>query len=236
MNNLNRQRYSADGMLRPHRWPSCRFRVMGVICLTLMLGACSGAYYGTMEQFGVHKRDILVDRIEDAQLAQQDGQQQFRDALEQFRSVVNFDGGELQQIYDRLNGEFEDSEAAADTIRNRIRAVESVADDLFDEWDSELALYTNQTLRRDSEQQLTATRQRYARLIQAMRRAESTLDPVLNNLRDNVLYLKHNLNARAIASLRGELDTINTDVDRLLAAMQEAITESDRFIAGMRSE
>lgn len=236
MNKLDRQRYSADGMLHPGRRRSYKLRVMGVMCLMLLLGACSSAYYGTMEQFGIHKRDILVDRIEEAQLAQQDGQQQFKDALEQFRSVVNFDGGELQQIYDRLNAEFEDSEAAADTIRNRIRAVESVADDLFDEWDSELALYTNQTLRRDSEQQLTATRQRYARLIQAMRRAESTLDPVLNNLRDNVLYLKHNLNARAIASLRGELATINTDVDRLLAAMQEAITESDRFIAGMRSE
>ncbi|MDO9477939.1 MAG: DUF2959 domain-containing protein [Pseudohongiella sp.] len=208
---------------------------MAIVCSVLLMSACSSAYYGTMEQFGVHKRDILVDRIEDAQLAQQDGQQQFKDALEQFRSVVNFDGAELQQIYDRLNREFEDSETAAEIIRNRIRAVESVADDLFDEWDSELALYTNQTLRRDSEQQLTATRQRYARLIQSMRRAESTLDPVLNNLRDNVLYLKHNLNARAIASLRGELDTINADVGRLLDAMQEAIAESERFIAAMRT-
>jgi len=89
-------------------------------------------------------------------------------------------------------------------------------------------------LRRDSEQQLRDTRTRYARLIAAMHRAEVTLDPVLDSLRDNVLYLKHNLNARAIASLRGELDTINTDVDRLINAMELAIEESDRFIAEMR--
>jgi hypothetical protein len=208
-------------------------RLLPVMVLTL-LSACSSAYYGAMEQVGKHKRDILVDRIESAQSAQQEGQEQFRDALEQFRSVVNFDGGELQQIYDRLNREFEDSEAAAETIRTRIRAVETVAEDLFDEWEDELALYTNQSLRRDSEQQLGATRQRYTRLIQAMHRAENTLDPVLDNLRDNVLYLKHNLNARAIASLRGELDTINTDVDRLIQAMEAAIAESDRFIAEMR--
>mgnify|MGYP001627116196 CR=1 FL=1 len=209
-------------------------RILPVMVLTLLLSACSSAYYGAMEQVGIHKRDILVDRIESAQSAQQEGQEQFRDALEQFRSVVNFDGGELQQIYDRLNREFEDSEAAAETIRTRIRAVETVAEDLFDEWEDELALYTNQSLRRDSEQQLGATRQRYTRLIQAMHRAENTLDPVLDNLRDNVLYLKHNLNARAIASLRGELDTINTDVDRLIQAMEAAIAESDRFIAEMR--
>lgn len=200
----------------------------------VLFSACETAYYGTMEQFGVHKRDILVDRIGEAQSAQEDGQEQFRDALEQFRSVVNFDGGELQQVYDRLNSEFEDTEAAAERIRDRIKDVESVADALFDEWDDELDLYTNQTLRRDSEQQLRDTRTRYSRLIGAMQRAEATLDPVLDSLRDNVLYLKHNLNARAIASLRGELDTINTDVDRLISAMEIAIAESDRFIAEMR--
>lgn len=202
--------------------------------VVFLFTACESAYYGTMEQLGVHKRDILVDRIGEAQSAQQQGQEQFRDALEQFRSVVNFDGGELQRVYDRLNTEFEDSEEAAQRIRDRITAVDSVAAALFDEWGDELELYTNQALRRDSEQQLRDTRTRYTRLIGAMRRAEATLDPVLNSLRDNVLYLKHNLNARAIASLRGELDTINTDVDRMIDAMELAIAESDRFIAEMR--
>ena len=209
-------------------------RVVLLSLIVLVLGACESAYYGTMEQFGVHKRDILVDRIGEAQSAQEQGQEQFRDALEQFRSVVNFNGGELQEIYNHLNAEFEDSEDAADLIRERIQAVESVADALFDEWQDELALYTNQNLRRESEQQLRDTRARYARLIAAMHRAEVTLDPVLDNLRDNVLYLKHNLNARAIASLRAELDTINTDVDRLIDAMELAIAESERFIAQMQ--
>jgi len=200
----------------------------------LMSSSCQTAYYGTMEQFGVHKRDILVDRITDAQTAQQEGQEQFQDALEQFRSVVNFDGGELEAVYEKLNGEFEDSEAAADKIRDRIKDVESVADALFDEWTDELDLYSNQTLRRESEQQLRETRTRYERLIASMHRAEDTLDPVLDSLRDNTLYLKHNLNARAIASLRGELDSIDNNVDVLIAAMQAAIAESDSFIAQMR--
>jgi hypothetical protein len=211
-------------------------RAVLAVLVIMTLAGCESAYYNTMERFGVHKREILVDRIAEAQTAQQDGQQQFRDALEQFRSVVTFDGGNLQQLYDRLNAEFEDTEKAAARIRDRIASVESVADALFKEWESELGDYTNQTLRRDSEQQLRTTRTRYTRVITAMNRAESTLDPVLDNLRDNVLYLKHNLNARAVASLRGELDTINTDVEKLLEAMQLAIAESDRFIAEMRQE
>ena len=206
------------------------------VLLLMSLAACESTYYNTMERLGVHKREILVDRIAEAQAAQQEGQEQFRDALEQFRSVINFDGGDLQQLYDRLNAEFEDSERVATLIRDRIASVESVAEALFDEWEDELDDYTNQTLRRDSEQQLRTTRTRYSRVIAAMNRAETTLDPVLDSLRDNVLYLKHNLNARAVASLRGELDNINTDVERLLEAMQQAIAESDRFIAEMRQQ
>ena len=64
----------------------------------LILSACESSYYGAMEQFGVHKRDILIDRIEEAQEAQEEGQEQFKDALEQFRSVVSFDGGELEEV------------------------------------------------------------------------------------------------------------------------------------------
>jgi hypothetical protein len=206
-----------------------------LICLAmLMLAACESAYYGALERLGVPKRELLVDRIGEAQEAQQEGQEQFQDALTQFRSVVNFDGGELQEVYERLNTEYEDSEEAADRIRDRIAAVESVATALFEEWELELGEYTNQNLRRDSEQQLRATRARYSRLTAAMHSAEATLDPVLNSLRDNVLYLKHNLNARAIASLRGELDTIDTDVGQLIAAMQLAIAESESFIAEMQ--
>lgn len=213
----------------------CMVRSLLLLLTVTVLTACQSAYYGTMERLGVPKREIMVSRITEAQEAQEEGQEQFKNALEQFRSVVNFDGGELQAVYDRLDAEFQDSEAAADRIRNRIRAVEDVADALFDEWEDELDLYSNDSLRRDSERQLQDTRLRYQRLLTAMHRAEQTIDPVLDNLRDNVLYLKHNLNARAIASIRGELDTINADVGRLIEAMEAAIAESDRFINEMQA-
>ncbi len=204
--------------------------------LLLCLASCESTYYDVMEKVGVHKRDILIDRVVEAQETQEEGQEQFRDALEQFRSVVNFEGGELEDAYSRLNDEYEDSVAAAERIRDRIEAVESVATALFDEWTGELNEYSNASLRRDSERQLRDTRRSYDRVISAMRRAESSIDPVLASLKDNVLYLKHNLNARAIASLKGELGTVNTDVDALIAAMQKAIDESNAFISQMRGE
>ncbi len=212
-----------------------RFTALLSILLTAaLLTACQTAYYNAWEKVGVEKRDIMIDRIEDAQGAQEDGQKQFKDALEQFRSVVNFDGGNLEKVYDKLSGEYEDSVEAAEEIQDRIDSVEDVANDLFAEWKKEIGEFSDAKLRRDSQAKLTSTKQQYTQLARSMRSAEKTMHPVLATLKDQVLYLKHNLNARAIASLDGELQTINADVDRLVKAMQKSIDESKTFIAQMK--
>lgn len=206
--------------------------LMAVLML-VTLTACESVYYRGMEKIGIPKRDIFVDRIEEVQSAQREGQEQFKSALDQFRALVNIDGGELAETYDRLNDEYEDSIAAAERIRERIDSVESVADALFDEWEDELDDYQSAALRRDSSRKLKETRAQYKNLLAAMRRAESRIDPVLEPLHDQVLYLKHNLNAQAIGSLQGELANINRDVDELIAAIDKSIDEADRFIAQM---
>lgn len=210
--------------------------LLSLVVMVVFLAGCQRAYYNTMERFGVHKRDILVDRVEDARDSQQEAQEQFTSALDQFRTLVDIDGGDLEKEYDRLNREYERSESAAQEIRDRIDSIEHVATALFREWEGELDDYTDAALRRESQRQLRDTQQRYQQLIATMRRAEERMNPVLNTMRDQVLYLKHNLNARAIQALKGEVTTIDRDVDRLLAAMNEAIAEADRFIKDMRSE
>ena len=205
-----------------------------VAVFSLLLSGCESTYYNAMEKVGIHKRDILIDRIEDTQEAQQEGQEQFKNALEQFKSVVNFDGGELEKVYNRLNDEYEASEKAAESIRNHIDDVESVAEALFEEWEDELEEYSNPSLRRDIQKQLSATKRQYQRLLSSMQKAEKSINPVLTTMKDNVLYLKHSLNARAIASIKGELATINRDVSILLNNMQKAIDESDAFIRQLR--
>lgn len=204
-----------------------------LVFMAVTLAACESAYYRGMEKIGIPKRDILVDRVEDVQVAQREGQEQFKSALEQFRAVINVDGGELAETYDRLNDEYEESLTAAERIRDRIDSVESVAEALFDEWEDELDDYQSAALRRDSAAKLKQTRQQYAQLLKAMQRAESRIDPVLKPLADQVLYLKHNLNARAIGGLKGELATLNEEVDSLVRAMEASIAEADRFIAQM---
>jgi hypothetical protein len=186
-----------------------------------------------MEQIGVHKRDILVDRVEEARDSQEEAKVQFSSALEQFSTLLNFDGGDLQRTYETLEEEFEESESRAKDVSDRIRAVESVSADLFEEWEEGLTLYTNQDLRRSSENSLRETRVRYNQLIKAMYTAETKMEPVINAFRDQVLFLKHNLNSRAIASLRSELITIEGDISQLISDMEASIAESNRFLTEM---
>jgi hypothetical protein len=201
--------------------------------MSLLLAACSSTYYRAMEGVGIEKRDILVDRVEDARDAQDDAAEQFASALDRFRSVVEVGGGDLEDTYDTLSNEYERSLSRADEVSERIDSIEGVAADLFEEWEQELEQYSSPTLRANSAALLRDTRTRYGGLMSAMRRAEASMPPVLEAFRDQVLVLKHNLNAMAIGALRNELDSIERDTARLIAEMQKAISEANAFIASM---
>jgi Ribonuclease G/E len=190
-------------------------------------------YYDSMEKLGWHKRDLLVSRVQDARDEQQEAKEEFQTALEKFTDVVGFEGGDLQSNYDKLNDQFERCERQAGKVRDRIESIESVAIALFDEWETELETYSSPDLRRRSEEQLVQTRARYDQLIGAMHRAEQKMEPVLVAFGDQVLFLKHNLNAQAIASLQGEVVSLESDVGDLIAEMEAAIAEANSFIQAM---
>jgi hypothetical protein len=66
-----------------------------------------------------------------------------------------------------------------------------------------------------------------------MKAAEAKMDPVLAAFKDQVLFLKHNLNARAIASLQDTVGRVESDVQRLVAEMEASINEANTFIQQM---
>ena len=213
-----------------------RLPLILIFSLAFLGSGCETAYYGTMEKLGYHKRDLMVNRVESARDAQEDAKEQFESALEKFSSVLQFDGGDLEDKYDQLKAAYDRSSARAQTVRDRIDSVEDVASDLFDEWEAELKQYSSDSLRRSSARKLKQTRRQYTQLIGAMKRAESKMDPVLTAFHDQVLFLKHNLNARAIASLQTELVSVESEVNSLIKDMNASIREADAFISTMTDE
>jgi len=196
----------------------------------LSLSACQSAYYNAMEKVGIHKRDILVDRVESARDAQDEAQQEFKSALEELSSVINFDGGDIQSVYDTLNDQYQSSKEAAEQVTNKIDKIEDVAQALFTEWETEITQYKSAKFKQSSQTQLRQTKLSYAKLVRSMRRSEQKMAPVLTSLNDNVLFLKHNLNASAINAIGLEFKSLQQEIKNLVNEVNKSIAESNKFI------
>ncbi|MCB2382823.1 MULTISPECIES: DUF2959 domain-containing protein [Shewanella] len=210
-----------------------RLITSGLIAASLLLSGCQSAYYGAMEKVGYHKRDIMVDRVKDAKESQEDAQKEFSSALEEMQALLNHDGGNLEKAYNKAKDEYESAQSAADNVSNRIKKVEDVAEALFDEWQDEIGEISKASLRRNSDAKLKETRRAYEQLIKSMHRAESKMPPILTAMKDNMLYLKHNLNAQAIGAIKGEFASLQTDISGLIKEMNKSINESNKFIESL---
>jgi len=204
-----------------------------ILAMTLSLSGCQSAYYSAMESVGVHKRDILVDRVEETKESQEESQEEFQSALERLTTLIDFEGGELQDAYNQLNDDYESSLQAANDVTNNINKVEDVAEALFEEWADELEQYKSASLKRESSKKLNTTQRQFDQLLRSMRSAESKMEPVLSSLRDNVLYLKHNLNAQAVSAIKGEFTNLKRDIKVLMDDMNKSIADSNKFIEQM---
>ncbi|HEY2953056.1 MAG TPA: DUF2959 family protein [Verrucomicrobiae bacterium] len=211
----------------------CRFGLVLLLC-ALGSSGCRNTYYASWEKLGVYKRDLLKKKVLAAREGQKEAGDQFKDALTRLKELYTFDGAKLEKSYSALQGDYDRSVDRAEAVRKRIKDMETVADDLFTEWEKEIIQISTPSLQAGSRGQLRDTRSRYDSMHAALKRAEQSMQPVLGQLRDHVLYLKHNLNAEAIASLnRGEAANIQTEISRLLVEMNASIGQADEFINAM---
>jgi F0F1-type ATP synthase membrane subunit b/b' len=206
---------------------------LGAILMAMATG-CSTTYYKTMEMFGKEKRDLLKTRVTEARNEQQKTAEQFKDALTRLRELYGSSGTDLEKMYDRLKSEYDGAEARAKAVHERISKMETVGRDLFKEWEQEIGQIDSASLKSDSRAKLRDTQMKFDQLSSSMRRAEASLEPVLKQFRDQTLYLKHNLNAQALGTLKSEAADIEREVARLIEDMNTSIKQADTFIQGLK--
>lgn len=204
--------------------------LIATVLTAVFICACQKTYYAAWEKLGKEKRHLLRDQVEKARNDQEKATEEFRDVLTRVKEIYGFDGGDLENFYNKLRDDYEACEDRAAIIDERIENVEQIASDLFEEWNNEINEISNPRYRSKSLQSLRETERRYARLNNAMSRARARMNPVLRQLRDYVLYLKHNLNARAVGALGQEVMDIENEVNLLIADINRSIRESENFL------
>lgn len=203
---------------------------LAFLTVTAFLAGCQSTYYAVWEKLGKEKRHLLKDQIENARDDQIEASEEFQDALTRLKAFNNFEGGELEKAYNQIAEDHEACDERAQQLDERIEKVQRIAQDLFAEWENEIGQIQKAEFRTKSRQKLRATKARFARLDKAMVTARARMTPILATQRDYVLYLKHNLNAQAIGSLKGEVGSIEADMDRLVRDIARSIEEADAFL------
>lgn len=202
---------------------------LGTLVLAALVG-CSSLYYSAWEQLGKQKRDLLRDYVVAARDDQIEANKEFKDALQVLREAYRVEPSKLQKTYDRLKESYDDAEGKSKDLEQRIEKMHRIANDLFAEWKKEANIIRNRSLRQDSLAQLEQTKERYAAMRGTLQRAEARMKPILEQFRDHVLYLKHNLNAQALGALQGEAANIEQSIEELIESMRGSIAETNEFI------
>jgi excinuclease UvrABC nuclease subunit len=197
------------------------------------LGSCTQLYYKAQEKIGNEKRDILVDRIKKGREDQEKAKEQYKSTLEAFQAATGFAGGKTEEVYKKLKKEYDAAAERTKKVSDRIASIEQVSGDMFAEWERELAGMNNGELKNKSTILLKKTRRRYGELIVRMRAVEAKAKPVVKAFEDQVLYIKHNLNAEAISSLKVNVGKMDAEVKKLVVDIEASTREADAFIASL---
>ncbi len=202
----------------------------------MVLGAmgCNNSLgYNLQEAMGTPKRQVMVSRVQDTRDSMKDTKKAFASALQQFGSVYKEGGSKLENKYVILKKEYENCNSKASELRRQIANVKSIGQVLFAEWQKELDQFTNEQMRKLSETKMQQTREKYVAMTTGMDRVSARMTPALNSMNDQLLNIKHSLNALITVSLEEELIQLRTHTDSLMAEIDSAVEHCNTFIGSM---
>lgn len=202
--------------------------------LATAVSSCSTIYYSFWETFGTEKRELLRDNIKKSNDLQEETQTELKSALDRVRSEYKFDEGELESTYDKLASDYDRITRRSESLTARIDKVEEIATDLFAEWKTEAGEISNKKYKRESLKKRDQTIAKFDVLLKSMRKVEASLKPFLVTFNDQVLFLKHNLNAKSLGAFRSEFNSIEKELNQLSQSIKKSSKEAEDFISELK--
>lgn len=204
--------------------------LLSTSCRSSVEKAVRDTKYSALEMFGLQKRDLLKKEVENARDEQAKVTEEFKDALQRLKALYNIKSGPFDEAYEDLNDAYQDAKKKSAQVSQAIQKVETVAGDLFLEWEKEINEIRTTELKVQSAQSLNETKKKYSQMLVVLKAAEKRIAPVLSKLNDHVLFLKHKLNAKSIGALENESLRIQVQIEHLMEDMSKAIKAADQFI------
>jgi hypothetical protein len=214
--------------------------VKSLLLLTVIFGlsgcenpvkrAVRNAKYSGYEMFGIQKRDLLKRSINENKEDQKEAAETFSDSLEKLRTLYGMESTDLERKYSAVKSSYDESERKASAVINSRKQMETVAGDLFREWEKEINEIQTPSMKSESKAKLKESRARFSELNRGLLASEKKMNSVLALLKDHVLFLKHNLNAQSLLGLDKERSRVENDIQALIKEMNSAIAQSDQYL------
>ncbi len=202
---------------------------ISVTSLFLFTTSCEPRSYRIWEFLGWEKREILSSEVENVGENQKEIKEDFQSIYERIKTEYDYERDEIDDLYDQLKSDYEKAKNKADRIKASSKKIRQIAKALFAEWEEEAMAISNKNYRKDSLVKLRQAQARFKHLSASLHRSESQLDRVLVQLNDQVLYLKHNLNAKSLALFESEIKLVKNEIDELIKAIEKTIQYSQTF-------
>ena len=185
---------------------------------------------------GVKRIEQLIKRSTAAVKAVDDTKLQIQKTMDAYNLVVAPETMNRKSAYSKLQKEMDATKKKQAAIAARTGEARAEADTLFKSWQSSTSTISDAGLRAKSEQRLAATQARVDEIQTDNAHADELYATFMKALEDRVTYLGHDLNASAVASLKDESATLNTQATDLYAAIEKATTAANAAIGALSPE
>jgi hypothetical protein len=161
---------------------------------------------------------------------------QLQKTMDAYNAVMAPEVKDRRDAYKQLQKEMANTDKRRADVSTRSTKMNAEADKLFKSWEESTARIQSPDLRKRSEDRLKKTQDRFAELRQTGQNASSQYESFMKTMQDQVVYLGHDLNPGAVASLKPDADKLNTRAQDLYAVIDKITTAANTNISKLNSE
>jgi hypothetical protein len=189
---------------------------------------------GLSQGQGVKQTEKLLKQAGETVKAVSEGRAQVQKTLDTYNSLVQGKAEDPKKAYKNLQKEMERCDDRVADVQRKRDEMQVEADKYFGDWNSSLAGISDPGLRKQSEDRLSKARAQYDGILEATEAAGADFKPFMTSLKDQVVYLGHDLNPAALKSLAGTASKLNGDATALFGKIDGAVSKANSYITAFK--
>ena len=211
-----------------------RKTVVIAITMIALLVSIGGAAQAVTSGFKL--ADKLISRAQATNSAIRATNLEVKKTLEHYNYIVDGKASDPRAEYKALVKELNKCLKGRDNVRVKAEAMQKAADKYFADWEATQAGYVDAEMRAKSETRLAETKENYAKIFEAGRKAGADFDMFIAKMDDQIRFMGHDLNPSAIADLSDEAAELNGQADEFFKSITETLKTATDYTESLKPQ